>query len=115
MWHPIENRLYWLDCTAAKLYQWDTSTEQAQSWEMPGVIGCIAPYESGGLVAFMGNGFWHVDTETGVAKSLVADVFPADKGYRCNDGKCDSKGRFWAGTVCTQWDKPGGQLCRLDF
>jgi sugar lactone lactonase YvrE len=42
-------------------------------------------------------------------------VFDLASGFRCNDGKCDPRGRFWAGTVTSDFNQGLGQLYRWNL
>ena len=52
---------------------------------------------------------WDGDTTT-----LVAPVEPQRREIRMNDGACDSRGRFWAGTMHIDYRRGEGALYRLD-
>ena len=45
---------------------------------------------------------------------MIADVEADVPGNRMNDGKCDSQGRFWAGTMDREIGDKTGALYRLD-
>jgi sugar lactone lactonase YvrE len=67
------------------------------------MVACIAPKQSGGLVAGMETGIFSLalgDGEAAGAERLAAPP-PAElgQGMRFNDGRCDRQGRFWAGTM----------------
>lgn len=46
--------------------------------------------------------------------ALVCQVEPATFDHRLNDGRCDSRGRFWVGTMDNQLHRPVGALYRVD-
>ena len=68
---------------------------------MPCEPGCIGLAASGGLVAALRDGFYRLDTQSGVLRK-VADAPPPPYDpatMRFNDGRCDAAGRFWAGAM----------------
>ena len=80
---------------------------------MPELVGAIVPRRRGGFVAAMQGGFKSVDLATGKV-SLIAAPEADRPGNRFNDGKCDRRGRFWAGTLALDTTPSAGSLYRLD-
>jgi sugar lactone lactonase YvrE len=82
------------------------------------MVACIAPKQTGGLVAGMETGIFSLELGEGgtvAAQRLAAP--PADElgaGMRFNDGRCDRQGRFWAGTMFMDMSaaRPDGRLYR---
>lgn len=109
VWHPHTKKLYWVDCKKSDVYEYNPQTKQTQKWRFHGGVGCVAPARDGGLISFMHGAIVYIDTATGTARTLK-QVFAADSGLRCNDGKCDRQGRFWVGTVSKNFDTPTGSL-----
>ena len=113
-WHPIDKCLYWIDALAPCVYRLDQVTGAVQRFMLPAGVGCIAPRHPHGLIVWMGNAVWQWAPEAGVLQPLTEPLFAIDSGLRCNDGKCDRFGRFYMGSVCTDWDKPNACLYRVD-
>lgn len=98
LWHPIDHALYWVDILKPALHYFQPETEFHQFWRMPDNICCVAPNQSGGLIAGMRSGLAFLRKNK------------SDVQYRCflpekyseimmiNDGHCDCMGRFWFGT-----------------
>ena len=114
LWHPIDKCLYWIDGLEPCVYRLDSVTKAVKSFALPAGIGCIAPRYPHGLLVWMGNAVWQWAPDSGVLRPLTAPLFNIDSGLRCNDGKCDRFGRFYVGTVCSDWDNPNGCLYRID-
>ena len=72
---------------------------------------CITTESEVVLVALQ-NGIYAFDPETG-SKKLLVNPEEQLPNNRFNDGKCDSAGRFWAGTMSTVGEKNAGTLYRL--
>jgi len=113
-WHPLERLLYWVDIPARKILRGDPATGERESWDMPSEPGCIAPVRGGGLVIALRDGVYRAPA-WGARPQLLAR-FPHDPATtRFNDGKCDSQGRFWAGTLYEPKDKRAAELWCLDM
>lgn len=112
-WSADEGRLYWVDVTERALYRLDPANgARPDRWTLPSEIGSFALREGGGAVVALRDGFALLDLETG-AIERVADPEADRPTSRFNDGKCDRRGRFWAGTVDDRGG-PNGTLYRLD-
>ncbi len=117
VWCPREKALYWIDTEEVGLHRFDPATGEDRTWPLAEHIGSFALREQGGVVAAMDSGFRFIDLESGAVESITdpeADI----PGNTFNDGKCDRRGRFWAGTACVDYINPPpgptGALYRLD-
>src|SRR5436309_3223993 len=88
VWLPDQQRLLWFDPGNGRVETLDVGRD----------VGAVVPTESGQLMAAVVDGFLQIDPETGSTR-LVAAVEHDQPVNRMNDGKCDSRGRFWAGTM----------------
>lgn len=113
LWDHRSQCFYWVDCLAGRLYV-AYDFDEVKAHTLPAGIGCVALCASGGLVALMGDAFWHIDPDTGYCEPISSSLFLPTAGYRVNDGKCDRQGRFWAGTVAGDFDQPDAHLYCLD-
>lgn len=112
MWHPREQRFYWVDVRAPAVYRLEPDG-RVTTFPLPALAGGMAPRASGGIAIALQHGFHTLDTATG-ALTLIADPEPDLPDNRINDGSCDRLGRFWAGTQHTTIREPRGSLYRLD-
>lgn len=113
MWDEREGAVYWVDIKAPAVYRYIPSSGEKRSWKMPEMIGCIARRESGGFVAALKSGFAFLDLDSGDVEP-IGNPEPALPGNRFNDGNCDALGRFWAGSMDDELQRPTGWLYRLD-
>lgn len=113
VWCADERALYWVDIERPAILRLATADGRTDEYPMPEAIGCIAFREQGGLVAGFQSGFAFVDLELGTV-TPIADPEEDLPGNRFNDGKCDARGRFWAGTMDGACRQPTGALYRLD-
>jgi sugar lactone lactonase YvrE len=110
LWHPQEQVLYWCDIPAATLHRHDPAHGSHAQWQLDSEIGCCAPLLGGGLLLAQRDGLWCFDPASG-GRELVAPP-PYDAAHqRFNDGKADSQGRLWVGTIHDRRE-PAGALYR---
>ncbi len=109
LWHPHEQALYWIDIPKCELHKLVLNSNQHQSWQMPMEIGCIGLHHKGGLIATLRTGFAHVELPNGKITMLNEPIKNRDD-VMFNDGKCDRRGRFWAGTKDVKEEQPLGSI-----
>ncbi len=113
IWLPADNMLAWVDIMGHRVHRFDPLTGRDESFDVGQPVGAVAPRASGGLVMALRDGFGLLDTATGCVE-MIADTEADNPGNRMNDGKCDSEGRFWAGTMAFDARPGAGALYRLD-
>ena len=113
LWHPRENRLYWIDIEGRAIHCLDPQNNMHQAWPLPSEPGAIAWSAAGGLVVAMRSGLAMLDTSSG-ALNRFADAPYDPSRERFNDGRCDAAGRFWVGTMYETRDRPDGVLYKLE-
>ena len=97
-WHPLEQQLYWVDIPGKKVNRTQPGSELIDTWYLPEEPGCIAPASRGGYVLALRNGVFRAEVWGGDLE-LLAPVSYDTANIRFNDGKCDTLGRLWAGTM----------------
>ncbi|TWG87441.1 sugar lactone lactonase YvrE [Cupriavidus gilardii J11] len=112
VWHPVEQRLYWVDTRAPTLNRLETDGS-VTTWKMPANIGSYVFTRSGDIIAALQTGFHKLDLDGG-KHALIVDPEPDKPDNRLNDGRCDRRGRYWCGSRDPGNDNPGGSLFRLD-
>src|SRR3989442_10575126 len=113
IWDPDRNLLVWVDVTGSAVHQYSPGSGHDHEIAVGQYVGAAASRARGGLVLALQHGFGLLDTDTGRV-DMIADTEADRPGNRMNDGKCDSAGRFWAGTMSFSLDKGAGSLYRLD-
>ena len=112
-WHPEERLLYWVDIPGLKILRADVSTGSKESWAMPSEPGCIAPAAGGGLVIALRDGIYRAHRWGGELRLLQRFAYDSST-TRFNDGRADTLGRFWAGTLFEPRTAPNAELYALD-
>ena len=108
IWDARAQTLYWLDVLNRRIYAGtDLLAELDES------VGCISPRKSGGLILTKRFSFWTFDLDP-VQTSLIASLENEPPNNRFNDGKCDPRGRFLAGTMDLNEMDPTGSLYSFD-
>jgi len=112
-WDTRRKVLYWVDILEKKVYMYNPVTDINYVIELDQYVGTVAPTESGNLILALQHGFFTMDLNT---KQLTKIVDPEERipDNRFNDGKCDVRGRFWAGTMSLKDVQGAGNLYRLD-
>ncbi|CAH1775552.1 unnamed protein product [Owenia fusiformis] len=117
-WDDATESLLFVDINDGDAYGWDSKTGKVEKFHADGTVSLIVPRKSGGYVISINKGLHHLDFETKTTTRLSEEV-GAGLDARFNDGKCDPKGRIWAGTMGNEI-KPAvvapelGSLYRLD-
>jgi sugar lactone lactonase YvrE len=113
VWDPIAACLYFVDITLGLVHRYDPETRTSRALPVGTFVGAIALTHSNDLVLAARDGFVRLDPRTG--RTLrIADVEADRADQRMNDGKCDPRGRFWAGTMAIDERRGAGALYKLD-
>jgi sugar lactone lactonase YvrE len=111
-WDDATGRLLWVDIVRQEIHRFDPRTGRDEGVRVDQPVGAAVVRVDGGYVAAARNGFALVDPDTGRLE-LIAAIEADVPGNRMNDGKCDSAGRFWAGTQALDLTPHAGGLYRL--
>ena len=113
VWDVAEQALYWVDIEGRLLQRYEPATGAVERWRFDERVCALALRERGGLVLALASGFAFFEPATGEIRRLAAPEAHLPRN-RMNDGKCDRRGRFWAGTMDDGLAAPSGALYRLD-
>jgi len=105
--------LYWVDITQGLLYQKDVNGDSLSIHKFDQPIGFAIPTQlSSKIVIGLRDGvfFYNLDDEL---KTVISEVEIENLKNRLNDGKCDSEGRLWMGTMGLKAEKNVGSLYSL--
>ena len=112
-WSQCEQVLYWVDILAPAVHCYDPLQKRNVSITLPSMVGAIAQRKGGGFVAALQSGFAFLNLYTGAVEP-IGDPEKHLPGNRFNDGKCDRRGRFWAGTMSVSGEARSGSLYCLN-
>lgn len=110
LWHPLEQRLYWVDIPTGRMFRYAPATGQHEQCYAGEVVGGFTVQADGALLLFMARGAVALWRE-GALTPLIAEI-PAERDSRFNDVIADPEGRVFCGTMPT--GEQGGALYRLD-
>lgn len=97
IWHPVEQKLYWVDIEGKQLHIYDPASDENQAISTGEKVGTVVPVQGGGVLLALQDGIHKMDVRSGETTFVVNAE--KDPGIRYNDGKCDPAGRFWVGTI----------------
>ncbi len=114
VWDRRRRVLWWVDITGRTVHAFDAFTATDTATTLDTMVAAVAPRrDKEGLVAAVRDGFAFLDPHT-AALDPIHTLEPTDPPVRMNDGKCDPRGRFWAGTMGLLGEDGAGALHRLD-
>lgn len=112
-WHPTEKMLYWVDIPGKKIHRTTLDSRVSEGWDMLTEPGCIAPAKRGGLIIALRDGIYRAaHWQSALVKIVAVDYDTATT--RFNDGKCDTVGRLWVGSMFEPRTQRLAALYRLD-
>jgi len=118
VWDVDEGCLYWVDGTGRRvgkpsIWWMDPRTGKTRNLSLAHDVGAMALRKSGGAVLALADGFYFFDFATATL-DLISLVDADEPRTRLNDGKCDRRGRFFAGGMDDREELKICGLWRLD-
>lgn len=114
VWSPADQSLIRVDNDRGLVHWLDTDTGDQVSINLGGALGFVVPATTGEVVVSVGQGLVAI-RKTGERRELGGGLHPAfGDPFRLNDGKVDSRGRLFGGTINPELDGGGGGLYRFD-
>ena len=113
VWSQSEAALYWVDIKGRAFFTFSPSTGSTSRFRLAEDISALVPRRKGGWLAALASGLAFIDAENLTIQTVV-DPEQHLPGNRFNDGKCDSSGRFWVGSMDDSEQALTGNLYRLD-
>jgi sugar lactone lactonase YvrE len=108
LWDHRLQRLYWIDINERKL-AWLDADGTTTIRDLPGTPGTVVLTTDPSVVALaLDSGIHTYQTGSGQIHRIAA--YPESAATRFNDGKCDSAGRFWVGTMSREGTHGAGTL-----
>ena len=108
VWDARTGTLYWVDIFNKRIYSnGDVFLEADET------IGCLSLREDGGLIFTKRASLWTCESDS-TKQTLLSSLTDEPANNRFNDGKCDPRGRFLAGTMDMDETGPNGSLYSYD-
>ncbi len=98
VWEAQQQQLYWTDIHNHRVHQFDPATGNSRWFETGELVSAIALAGSNRLLLALQDRLAYLDLQTAQITPLCQFEFP-HPDTRLNDGKCDSQGRFWIGSI----------------
>jgi len=114
VWDGGRGGLWWVDIPRGEVHFLDPSTGRDQRWEVRQPVGTVALTRQGDVLLAMRDGLTVAGGD--LAQTPVRWTLPGEPdGNRPNDGRVDSRGRFWIGTMALDKHAGAGSLYRTDL
>lgn len=103
VWDQDSQSIWWVDILKMELHEYHTAFDIHKIVKVPYNPSCVVITNDGELLVAFNHRFAILDKVNG--KILKKIDMPLTKNdIRFNDGKCDSSGKFWAGTISNTRD-----------
>jgi sugar lactone lactonase YvrE len=115
VWDSRHGELLWVDVGSGLLHRGRPApggVKHIGTLELGVALGAVSPARAGGWVAAAGSGFAEVHPDGRL--TWLAEPEAGRPELRMNDGACDPRGRFWAGSMAYAETPGAGTLYRLD-
>lgn len=112
IWDDRKQVLYWVDIYNHRIHQFDSSVGRDEWFDVGDAVTCVALTHSDELLITLRHRLALLDVRSKAIKVLREFETVGNSGHRLNDGKCDSQGRFWFGSMSR--GRGEGELYRYD-
>lgn len=115
LWDHRQGRLLWIDILRGVVHSWRPTGELSEVLHVDALLGSIALCGKSDLLLATSRGLMIWRSDSGQSELLANPI--ENKPVRFNDGRVDSYGRFWVGTMAldaNRYDEPLGALYRVD-
>jgi sugar lactone lactonase YvrE len=113
-WDARKGVLYWVDIPKGQIHIYDAVQDIDRLISVHGYVSSVVPRANDDdVIATFQHGFYKLNTRT-ADFSLISEVEQNLPSNRFNDGKCDTHGRLWAGTMDMKEKEATGALYRLE-
>lgn len=116
LWSVRRQRLFWVDILSRRIHGLDPASGARQQWDFEAEVSALAERREGeGLAIALRRGpaLWDPDRPSLPPRPLCQPE-PERAGNRFNDARCDSRGRWWMGSMDFDCRAPTGALYRVE-
>lgn len=108
-WHAERKHCFWVDIEERRIFEYDWETGATAFRDLPRRVSLLVQDKEDQLILGLEGGIARYDLDTDKLDWLM-DLEKDKEDHRTNDGKVDSKGRLWIGTIHRSFDKGAGSL-----
>jgi sugar lactone lactonase YvrE len=108
------DKLFWVDIEGKKILIKDLDNYLESAVDVPDLVSSLCVIDENNLITTIRHGFYTVNLKSSNNITKIAEVEVNSQDNRFNDGKCDSLGRYWAGTMNMKKSGPTGSLYKLE-
>lgn len=105
--------IYWVDICRPCIFALHLTSGEISTFPQEEMVTAISDTEKG-LLAVSQSGVKLIDLAAGKVLRTVSDPESDLPTNRYNDGKCDSRGRFWVGSLAFNLESGAGSLYCID-
>ena len=113
VWDAERGLLWWVDILGQRVHGFDPGTGEDVTFDTGSPVGAVTLTDDGRLLLALARGLALLNPETG-AIDAVSTFEPSIPPLRCNDAKCDPRGRLWVGRMTPDAAAGAGSLVRID-
>jgi sugar lactone lactonase YvrE len=115
LWCQRTHSLLWLDIDSGRVqrFHFGTGRHDVFTFEERFAGSLALTNTPGEVLVALDLALYLFNFATG-DRRLLCQVEPPTIDNRLNDGRCDSLGRFWVGTMDNQLSRPNGSFYRID-
>lgn len=97
-WSVERNSLFWVDIEGKTLNEFKWQSGHLQQFSLPDRVGFLAEVGHDQLILGLQDGLYRFNLSSHKL-ILIQNIERGQENMRCNDGKCDTSGRLWFGTM----------------
>ena len=113
VWHEERKSCFWVDIEDNRLFEYVLKERRARCWKLNHKITLVIPCSRDMVLLALKGGIAKFHLEKNELTWLL-DIEKEQEQHRCNDGRCDPKGRLWVGTLHMQFEEGTGSLYCID-
>ncbi|HTR30784.1 MAG TPA: SMP-30/gluconolactonase/LRE family protein [Puia sp.] len=112
-WHAARNSCFWVDIEERKIFEHHWATGATAFRTLPHRVSLVVQDKHDRLILGLEGGLARYDFDTDTLHWLM-NIERDKDNHRINDGKVDSKGRLWLGTMDRSFKQGAGSLYCVD-
>lgn len=101
-WNERDRTLLYVDINDGSVHRWNSTTGKDEHHKFDSFCSLVVPCSKGGYIVSIGKSICRFNWDN--KEVTVLATVDEEKDTRINDGKCDSSGRLWFGTMGLEKD-----------